>query len=343
MSIKTSEISSLIKQQIENLDVPLLAADTGVIIEVGDGIARIAGLKGVMASEMLEFPGGTTGMALNLGEDSVGAVILGRYEHLKEGDQVKTTGKIMEVPVGDALIGRVVNGIGQPIDAKGPIQTDSHSPVEKIAPGVMARQPVSTPLQTGIKAIDTMIPIGRGQRELIIGDRQTGKTAIAIDTIINQKGKNCICIYVAIGQKASSVSQVVTVFQEHGAMEYTIVVTASASDPAAMQYIAPYSGCAIGEYFRDNGKEALIVYDDLSKHAWAYRQISLLLRRPPAREAYPEDFPNLFRIRTCFHDLNLGPAHFRSRDHLHGFRDLLRIFNAFDSSLNVACSCHGSS
>ncbi|HHZ82629.1 MAG TPA: F0F1 ATP synthase subunit alpha [Nitrospirales bacterium] len=289
MSIKTSEISSLIKQQIENLDVPLLAADTGVIIEVGDGIARIAGLKGVMASEMLEFPGGTTGMALNLGEDSVGAVILGRYEHLKEGDQVKTTGKIMEVPVGDALIGRVVNGIGQPIDAKGPIQTDSHSPVEKIAPGVMARQPVSTPLQTGIKAIDTMIPIGRGQRELIIGDRQTGKTAIAIDTIINQKGKNCICIYVAIGQKASSVSQVVTVFQEHGAMEYTIVVTASASDPAAMQYIAPYSGCAIGEYFRDNGKEALIVYDDLSKHAWAYRQISLLLRRPPAREAYPGD------------------------------------------------------
>ena len=289
MAIKTSEISSLIKQQIESLDIPLLSAETGVIIEVGDGIARVAGLKGAMASEMLEFPGGTTGMALNLEEDSVGAVILGPYEHLKEGDQVKTTGKIMEVPVGETLIGRVVNGIGQPIDAKGPIITDSHSPVEKIAPGVIARQPVGTPLQTGIKAIDTMIPIGRGQRELIIGDRQTGKTAIAIDTIINQKGKNCTCIYVAIGQKASSVAQVVTILQEHGAMEYTIVVAANASDPASLQYIAPYSGCTIGEYFRDNGKEALIIYDDLSKHAWAYRQISLLLRRPPAREAYPGD------------------------------------------------------
>ena len=289
MSIKTSEISSIIKQQIENLDVPLLSSDTGVIIEVGDGIARISGLKGVMASEMLEFPGGTMGMALNLEEDSVGAVILGACEHLKEGDQVKTTGKIMEVPVGDALVGRVVNGIGQPIDAKGPIHATAHSPVEKIAPGVIARQSVSTPLQTGIKAIDTMIPIGRGQRELIIGDRQTGKTAIAIDTIINQKGKNCICVYVGVGQKASSVAQVVTVLQEHGAMEYTIVVAANASDPASMQYIAPYAGCAMGEYFRDNAKEALIVYDDLTKHAWAYRQISLLLRRPPAREAYPGD------------------------------------------------------
>ena len=289
MAIKATEISNLIKQQIEKFDVPLLAADTGIITEVGDGIAKIHGLQTVMASEMLEFPGNTYGMALNLEEDSVGAVILGPYNHLKEGDTVKTTGRIMEVPVGEALIGRVVNAIGQQIDEKGTIQTSQFSPVEKIAPGVIARQPVATPLQTGIKPIDAMIPIGRGQRELIIGDRQTGKTAIALDTIINQKGKNCICIYVAIGQKASSVAQVVATLQEFGAMEYTIVVAANASESASMQYIAPYAGAAMGEFFRDNGKEALIVYDDLTKHAWAYRQISLLLRRPPGREAYPGD------------------------------------------------------
>jgi F-type H+-transporting ATPase subunit alpha len=289
MAIKSSEISTLIKQQIERFDVPLLSADTGVITEVGDGIAKIYGLQSVMASEMLEFPGNTYGMALNLEEDSVGAVILGAYDHLKEGDLVKTTGRIMEVPVGEALVGRVVNAIGLQIDEKGPIQTSTFSPVEKIAPGVIARQPVNTPLQTGIKAIDAMIPIGRGQRELIIGDRQTGKSAIAIDTIINQKGKNCICIYVAVGQKASSVAQVVATLREFGAMDYTIVVAASASESASMQYIAPYAGCAMGEFFRDNGKEALIIYDDLTKHAWAYRQISLLLRRPPGREAYPGD------------------------------------------------------
>ena len=289
MAIKSDEISSLIKQRIKDFDVPILAADVGIVTEVGDGIAQIYGLQKAQALELLEFKGGVSGMALNLEEDSVGAVILGPYEGIKEGDQVRTTGKIMQVPVGDALVGRVVNALGEPIDGKGPIETKEFAPVEKVAPGVVTRQPVDTPLETGIKAIDSMIPIGRGQRELIIGDRQTGKTAIALDTIINQKGTGVICIYVAIGQRAATVAQVAATLEERGAMEYTIIVSATASDPAPLWYLAPYAATSMGEYFMDKGGNALLVYDDLSKHAWAYRQISLLLRRPPGREAYPGD------------------------------------------------------
>src|SRR5213082_1119409 len=289
MGISSDEISSLIKRRIKEFDVPILAADVGIVTEVGDGIAQIYGLQSAQALELLEFKGGVSGIALNLEEDSVGAVILGSYEHIKEGDQVRTTGKIIQVPVGEALVGRVVNALGEPIDGKGPIETKEFAPVEKVAPGVITRQPVDTPLQTGIKAIDAMIPIGRGQRELIIGDRQTGKTAIALDTIINQKGQGVICIYVAIGQRAATVAQVAATLEARGAMEYTIIVSATASEPAPLWYIAPYAGCSMGEYFMDQGKDALLVYDDLSKHAWAYRQISLLLRRPPGREAFPGD------------------------------------------------------
>jgi len=289
MVLKLDDITARIRQQIEAFEAPIEVAGVGTVLSVGDGIARVSGLANVMATELLEFPGGVLGMALNLEEDQVGAVILGDYEHIEEGDTVKSTGRIASVPVGEALIGRVVNAVGEPVDGKGPIQNDGYYPIDKIAPGVIERANVDTPVQTGIKAIDSMIPLGRGQRELIIGDRQTGKTAIALDTIINQKGKDLICIYVAIGQRQGQVAQVVGILEEHGAMDYTIVVVAGASEPAPMQYIAPYSGCAMGEYFMDRGKEALIVYDDLSKHAWAYRQISLLLRRPPGREAYPGD------------------------------------------------------
>ncbi|GIK36683.1 MAG: ATP synthase subunit alpha [Chloroflexota bacterium] len=289
MVLKLDDITAQIRQQIEAFEAPVEIADVGAVISVGDGIARISGLTNVMATELLEFPGGVLGMALNLEENQVGAVILGDYEHIEEGDTVKSTGRIASVPVGEALVGRVVNAVGEPIDGKGPIQNDGYYPVEKIAPGVIERANVNTPVQTGIVAIDSMIPIGRGQRELIIGDRQTGKTAIALDTIINQKGKDLICIYVAIGQRQGQVAQVVGILERYGAMDHTIVVVAGASDPAPMQYIAPYAGCAMGEYFMDKGKEALIIYDDLSKHAWAYRQISLLLRRPPGREAYPGD------------------------------------------------------
>ena len=289
MGIKSDEISSLIKQRIKDFDVPILSADVGIVTDVGDGIAHVYGLQNAQALELLEFTGGVPGVAFNLEEDSVGAIILGPYEEIREGDEVRTTGKIIQVPVGKALVGRVVNPLGEPIDGKGPIQTKEFSPVEKVAPGVITRQPVDTPLQSGIKAIDSMIPIGRGQRELIIGDRQTGKTAIAIDTIINQKGQGVTCIYVAIGQRASTVAQVAATLESHGAMEHTIIVAATASDPAPLWYIAPYAGCSMGEFFMDKGEDALLVYDDLSKHAWAYRQISLLLRRPPGREAYPGD------------------------------------------------------
>jgi F-type H+-transporting ATPase subunit alpha len=289
MQLNPSEISDLIKSKIENFATAAEARNQGTVVSVTDGIVRIHGLSGVMQGEMLEFPGNTFGLALNLERDSVGAVVLGEYEHISEGDTVKCTGKILEVPVGEALIGRVVNSLGQPIDGKGPIATSETSPIEKVAPGVISRQSVSQPLQTGLKSVDAMVPIGRGQRELIIGDRQTGKTAVAVDAIINQKGTGVICIYVAIGQKASSVANVVRKLEEHGAMGHTIIVAATASDPAAMQYIAPYAGCTMGEYFRDRGEDALIVYDDLTKQAWAYRQISLLLRRPPGREAYPGD------------------------------------------------------
>jgi F-type H+-transporting ATPase subunit alpha len=289
MQLNPSEISDLIKSKIEGLVPAAEARNQGTIVSVTDGIVRVHGLSDVMQGEMLEFPGNTFGLALNLERDSVGAVILGDYEHISEGDTVTCTGKILEVPVGEALIGRVVNALGQPIDGKGPVTATETSPIEKIAPGVIARQSVSQPLQTGLKSIDSMVPIGRGQRELIIGDRQTGKTAVAVDAIINQKGTGVICIYVAIGQKASSIANVVRKLEEHGAMGHTIVVAATSSDSAAMQYIAPYAGCAMGEYFRDRGQDALIVYDDLTKQAWAYRQISLLLRRPPGREAYPGD------------------------------------------------------
>ncbi len=289
MAIRSDEITSIIRSEIKGFDEGADVAGVGTIVEVGDGIAQIFGLSGALASELLEFPGGVMGMAFNLEEETVGALILGDYTDLKEGDQVKTTGRVVEVPVGDALIGRVVNPLGEPIDGKGPIETTKTRPVERIAPGVIVRQPVDTPVQTGIKAIDAMIPIGRGQRELIIGDRQTGKTAIAVDTIINQKGQDLICIYVAIGQKQSTVAQVVAQLEENGAMEHSIVVTASASDPAPLQYLAPYAGVAMGEEFLDNGRDALCVYDDLSKHAWAYRQVSLLMRRPPGREAFPGD------------------------------------------------------
>lgn len=289
MVLKLDDITAKIRQQIESFEAPIETSDVGLVMSVGDGIARVSGLANVMATELLEFPGGVLGMALNLEANSVGAVIMGDYEHIEEGDTVKSTGRIASVPVGEALIGRVVNAIGEPIDGKGPIDNDGFYPVDKIAPGVIARANVDTPVQTGIKAIDAMIPIGRGQRELIIGDRQTGKTAIGVDTIINQKGKDLICIYVAIGQRQGQIAQVVGTLEKYGAMEHTIVVVAGASDPAPLQYIAPYAGCAMGEYFMDRGKEALVIYDDLSKHAWAYRQISLLLRRPPGREAYPGD------------------------------------------------------
>ncbi len=289
MQLNPSEISELIRQRIDKFQVRAEARNEGTIISLADGIARIHGLDDAMQGEMLEFPSNIFGLALNLERDSVGAVILGDYEKLSEGDTVKCTGRILEVPVGDALIGRVVNSLGQAIDGKGPIETPYSSPIEKIAPGVIERQSVSQPVQTGLKAIDSMVPIGRGQRELIIGDRQTGKTAVALDTIINQKGGDIICIYVAIGQKNSSVANLVRKLEEYGAMAHTIVVSASASDHAAMLYIAPYSGCAMGEYFRDRGRDALIIYDDLTKQAWAYRQVSLLLKRPPGREAYPGD------------------------------------------------------
>jgi len=289
MSIKASEISELIKARIQNFTAATEARSVGSVVSVTDGIVRIHGLQDAMQGEMLEFPKNTFGLALNLERDSVGAVILGEYEHISEGDTVKCTGRILEVPVGTALIGRVVNSLGQPIDGKGPIDAKEFDVIEKVAPGVIARKSVSQPVQTGLKSIDAMVPIGRGQRELIIGDRQTGKTAVAVDTIINQKGKDLICIYVAIGQKASTIANVVRKLEETGAMAYTIVVAASASESAAMQYIAPYSGCTMGEYFRDRGQDALIIYDDLTKQAWAYRQVSLLLRRPPGREAYPGD------------------------------------------------------
>ena len=289
MQLNPSEISELIKKRIEGLADTVEVRTQGTIVSVTDGIVRIHGLSDVMQGEMLEFPGNTFGLALNLERDSVGAVILGAYEHITEGDTVKCTGRILEVPVGEGLLGRVVNALGQPIDGKGPITAARSEPIEKIAPGVIWRKSVDQPVQTGLKSVDSMVPIGRGQRELIIGDRQTGKTAVAIDAILNQKGQNMLCIYVAVGQKASSIANVVRKLEEHGAMAYTIVVAATASESAAMQFIAPYSGCTMGEYFRDKGQDALIVYDDLTKQAWAYRQISLLLRRPPGREAYPGD------------------------------------------------------
>ena len=289
MKIRAEEISEIIKKQIKEYGKEVEVSETGTIISIGDGIARIHGLSGAMAGELLEFPGGIAGMVLNLEEDNVGAAVLGEFTNIKEGHTVKRTGRIAEVPVGTALVGRVVNAIGQPIDGKGPIVTDTYSKVEIKAPGIVARKSVEEPMATGLKAIDSMVPIGRGQRELIIGDRQTGKTAVALDTIINQKGGDVICIYVAIGQKRSTVAQVVAKLSEYGAMDYTIVVAASASESAPLQFIAPYSGVTMGEYFRDNGKHALIIYDDLSKQAVAYRQLSLLLRRPPGREAYPGD------------------------------------------------------
>ena len=293
MQLNPSEISDLLKKRIEGLGVSADLRTQGTVVSVTDGICRVHGLSDVMQGEMLEFPNNTYGLALNLERDSVGAVILGSYEHISEGDMVKTTGRILSVPVGPELIGRVVNALGQPIDGKGPINAKVYDVVEKVAPGVIDRQSVSQPVQTGLKSIDSMVPIGRGQRELIIGDRQCGKTAVAIDTIINQKGKDLICVYVAIGQKASTIANVVRKLEESGAMEYTIVVAATASESAALQYIAPYAGATMGEYFRDRGQDSLIVYDDLTKQAWAYRQISLLLRRPPGREAYPGDVINL--------------------------------------------------
>src|SRR5713101_7728441 len=287
--IKADEITQLIRQQIENYEVKIAVDEVGTVISLGDGIARVYGLDKVMAGELLSFPHGIAGIAMNLEEDQVGVVLLGEYTEIKEGDEVKRTGRIMSVPVGDAMIGRVVNALGQAIDDKGPISTDKFIALERLAPGVIDRQPVREPMATGIKAIDSMIPIGRGQRELIIGDRQTGKTAIAIDTIINNKGNDLICIYCAVGQKRSSIAQVVKILSDYGAMDYTIVLAASASEPAPMQYIAPYAACAMGEYFRDTKRHALVIYDDLSKHAASYREISLLLRRPPGREAYPGD------------------------------------------------------
>src|SRR6187401_1164008 len=289
MQLNPSEISELIKNRIQNMDGGAQMRTQGTVVSVTDGICRSHVLADVMEGEMLDFPGGTAGLALNLERDSVGAVVLGAYEHISEGDTVKCTGRILAVPVGPELIGRVVNSLGEPIDGKGPVNAKMTDVIEKVAPGVIAREGVKQPVQTGLKAIDAMVPIGRGQRELIIGDRQTGKTAVAVDTIINQKGKDLICVYVAIGQKASTVVNVVRKLEETGAMAYTIVVAATASESAAMQYIAPYSGCTMGEYFRDRGQDALIIYDDLTKQAWAYRQVSLLLRRPPGREAYPGD------------------------------------------------------
>src|SRR5713101_6241374 len=287
--IKADEITQLIRQQIENYEVKIAVDEVGTVLTLGDGIARVHGLDKVMAGELLSFPHGLAGIAMNLEEDQVGVVLLGEYTEIKEGDEVKRTGRIMSVPVGEAMIGRVVNSLGQPIDDKGPVTTSQFIPLERLAPGVIERQPVREPMATGLKAIDSMIPIGRGQRELIIGDRQTGKTAIAIDTIINSKGNDLICIYCAVGQKRSSIAQVVKILSDYGAMDYTIVLAASASEPAPMQYIAPYAACAMGEYFRDTKRHALVIYDDLSKHAASYREISLLLRRPPGREAYPGD------------------------------------------------------
>ena len=298
MAIRSDEITSIIKASIDSFDAGIESRSVGTVVEVGDGIAQIYGLDGALALEMLEFPDGVMGMALNLEEETVGAVILGDASAIKEGDTVKTTGRVVEVPVGQALLGRVVDPLGRPLDDKGPIASKANRPVERIAPGVIVRQPVDTPVQTGIKAIDALIPIGRGQRELIIGDRQTGKTAIAIDTIINQKGQGLVCIYVAIGQKLSTVAQTVATLEKYGAMDHTIVVVAGAEEPAPLQYLAPYSGVTMGEEIMENGvelegqglvKDALCVYDDLSKHAWAYREMSLLLRRPPGREAYPGD------------------------------------------------------
>jgi F-type H+-transporting ATPase subunit alpha len=289
MTLSATEVSELIKQKIQNFDVGVEARTEGTIVSLTDGIARIHGLSAAMQGEMIEFSNNTYGLALNLERDSVGSVIMGDYVHISEGDTVKCTGRILEVPIGPGLLGRVVNSLGMPIDGKGPVEADGTAPIEKVAPGVITRQSVSQPVQTGLKAIDAMVPVGRGQRELIIGDRQTGKTALAVDTIINQKGSGIKCIYVAIGQKSSSIAGVVRKLEEHGAMEHTIVVAASASESAALQYIAPYSGCSMGEYFRDRGEDALIIYDDLTKQAWAYRQVSLLLRRPPGREAYPGD------------------------------------------------------
>ncbi|MCL1853381.1 MAG: F0F1 ATP synthase subunit alpha [Peptococcaceae bacterium] len=289
MNLRPEEISSIIKQQIERYEGALDVVDVGTVIQVSDGIARVYGLEKALSGELLEFPGGIYGMAMNLEEDNIGCVILGPYENIKEGDEVKRTGRIVEVPVGEALIGRVVNVLGQPIDGKGDITAAAYRPIETRAPGVVDRKSVNEPMQTGLKSIDSMVPIGRGQRELIIGDRQTGKTALAVDTIINQKGQNVICIYVAVGQKQSTVAGVVKKLEEHGAMEYSLVVCATASEPAPMVYIAPYSGCSMGEYFRDKGQHVLVVYDDLSKQAVAYRELSLLLRRPPGREAYPGD------------------------------------------------------
>jgi F-type H+-transporting ATPase subunit alpha len=289
MQLNPSEISGLIKEKLKQFEATTEARNEGTVVSITDGIVRIHGLSDVMYGEMIEFPGNTFGMALNLERDSVGAVVLGEYKHITEGDKVYCTGRILEVPVGDELVGRVVDSLGNPIDGKGPINAKSTSPIEKVAPGVISRQSVSQPVQTGLKSIDSMVPIGRGQRELIIGDRQTGKTAVAVDAIINQKGTGVKCVYVAVGQKASSIANVVHKLEEHGALEHTIIVAATASDAAAMQFIAPYAGCAMGEYFRDSGQDALIVYDDLTKQAWAYRQVSLLLRRPPGREAYPGD------------------------------------------------------
>ena len=289
MQLNPSEISELISQRIKNYQAAAEARTEGTVVSLSDGIVRLHGLADVMQGEMIEFPGDTFGLALNLERDSVGAVVLGDYKHIKEGDTARCTGRILEVPVGDALLGRVVNSLGMAIDGKGVISSELTAPIEKIAPGVIDRKSVDQPVQTGLKAIDAMVPVGRGQRELIIGDRQTGKTAVAVDAIINQKGTGIKCIYVAVGQKASSIANVVRKLEEHGAMDHTIIVAATASDSAAMQYIAPYAGCAMGEYFRDRGQDALIVYDDLTKQAWAYRQVSLLLRRPPGREAYPGD------------------------------------------------------
>ena len=289
MGIKSQEITDLLKQKIEKFDVPLFSEDVGVITDIGDGIAHIYGLAGVAAGEIIEFPGGVKGIALNLEQDSVGAIIMGPFDEIEEGDEVRSTGKIAQVPVGPGLIGRVVNALGEPIDGKGPIESTESRPVEAVAPGVITRQPVDTPVQTGLKAVDAMVPVGRGQRELIIGERQRGKSAIAMDAVINQKGEDLICIYVCIGQNAQTVARLAATLEEYGALDHTIIVAATSSESAALWYLAPFAGCAMGEYFLEKGQEALIIYDDLSKHAWAYRQISLLLRRPPGREAYPGD------------------------------------------------------
>ena len=311
IQLNPSEISELIKARIADFDAASEARSEGTVVMLTDGIVRVHGLADALQGEMLEFPGDTFGLALNLEHDSVGAVILGDYEHIREGDTVRCTGRILEVPIGNGLLGRVVDSLGRPLDGKGPIESNQSAPIEKVAPGVISRQSVSEPVQTGLKAIDSMVPIGRGQRELIIGDRQTGKTAVAIDTIINQKDTNIKCIYVAIGQKISSIANVVRKLEEHGAMEHTIIVSASAAESAAMQYIAPYAGCTMGEYFRDRGEDALIIYDDLTKQAWAYRQVSLLLRRPPGREAYPGDVFYL-HSRLLERSSRINPDHVES-------------------------------